>query len=84
MTDREYPCEFCDTEQAQEKKNVTVTRSRHQKWYIFEAVPAWVCPNCGHRYYDADVVSEMEKRMTDKPADARPVEAWVISLAAVK
>ena len=84
MNRRAYSCEYCDTDQAQEKKRITVTRNRQGKWYIFENVPAWVCPNCGHRYFDAEVVSQMEKRMKDKPADARPIEAWVMSLAEVK
>lgn len=81
MNERNYPCEFCDTDQAQEKKLVTVTRQRGGQWFIFEDVPAWVCPNCGHRYFDADVVNAMEQRMKTTPADARPVKAWAISLS---
>jgi YgiT-type zinc finger domain-containing protein len=80
MTKREYPCEFCDTDKPQEKKLVTVTRNRLGKWFIFEDVPAWVCPNCGHRYFDAATVTEMENRMKARPSDARPVEAWAMSL----
>lgn len=81
MADRTYTCEFCDTDQNQEKKCVTVARNRHGKWYIFEDVPAWVCPNCGHRYFDADVVDAMEARMKAPPENARTIEAWVMSLA---
>jgi YgiT-type zinc finger domain-containing protein len=80
MNQREYPCEFCDTDQEQEQKLVTVARNRGQKWYIFEDVQAWVCPNCGHRYFDAPVVSAMEAGMQSIPADARPVEAYAIRL----
>ena len=80
MSKREYPCEFCDTDQKQDKKLVTVTRSRGGKWYIFENVQAWVCPNCGHRYYDAAVVSAMGAGMKSTPPDARPVEAYAITL----
>jgi len=68
----------------QVQKQITVSRSRDGKWYIFENVSAWVCPHCGHRYFDTDAVSEMEKRMTDNAIDARPIEGWVISLPAVK
>jgi YgiT-type zinc finger domain-containing protein len=75
------PCEFCDTDEPQVKRLVTVTRQRHGQWYIFEDVPAWVCPHCGHRYFDADVLQTMEGRMTAAPADARPITAWAISLA---
>lgn len=81
MPDKPLPCEFCDTDQPQVQKRVTVTRQRNGQWYIFEEVPAWVCPHCGHRYYDAEVVEAMEARMTTPPADARPITAWVISLA---
>lgn len=82
MTQRNYPCEFCDTDQPQVKKRVTVARTRRGKWYIFENVLAWVCPNCGHRYFDAAVVSAMEASMKSTPADARPVEAYAIRLPA--
>lgn len=81
MPEQAYPCEFCDTDQPQEHKRVTVTRNRHGRWFIFEDVPAHVCPNCGHRYFDADVVEAMEQRMTTTPDDARPVEAWAMSLS---
>ncbi len=81
MSERIYPCEFCDTDQPQELKRVTVTRNRQGKWTIFEDVPAWVCPNCGHRYFDALVLAEMEAGLKDTPSDARPVQAWAISLS---
>lgn len=81
MNEQKYPCEFCDTEQPQVKKLVTVTRQRDGQWFIFEDVPAWVCPNCGHRYFDADVLEAMESRMKVTPSDARPVTAWAMSLA---
>lgn len=81
MSKRNYPCEFCDTNQPQEKKLVTVTRQRQGQWYIFENVPAWVCPNCGHRYFDVEALEAMEERMKVKPEDARQVQAWAISLS---
>jgi len=80
MSERNYPCEFCDTDQPQKKKRVTVARQRHEQWFIFENVPAWVCPNCGHRYFDADVLTAMEDRMKATPEDARLIKAWAISL----
>ena len=80
MSERNYTCEFCDTDQPQKKKLVTVARQRHGQWFIFENVPAWVCPHCGHRYFDADVLAVMEDRMRTMPDDARPIEAWAISL----
>jgi YgiT-type zinc finger domain-containing protein len=76
-----YPCEFCDTDQPQQKKLVTIARQRRGQWFIFEDVPAWICPNCGHRYFDADVLIAMEERMKTTPDDARPITAWAISLS---
>ena len=81
LSERQYPCEFFDTNQAQEQKMVTVTRHRGGQWFIFENVAAWVCPNCGHRYFDAEVLAAMETRMKSTPPDARPVTAWAMSLS---
>jgi YgiT-type zinc finger domain-containing protein len=81
MSERRYPCEFCDTDQPRQKKHVTVTRQRGGQWFIFEHVPAWVCPRCGQRTFDADVLEAMEKRMKTTPDDARPVTAWAMSLS---
>lgn len=81
MPERTFPCEFCDTDLPQVKKLVTVARHRKDQWFIFEDVPALVCPNCGHRYFDADAAKMMDDRMTTTPEDARPVEGWVMSLS---
>lgn len=81
MNEQKSPCEFCDTEQPQIQKRVTVTRQRGGQWFIFEDVPAWVCPNCGHRYFDAAVLEAMETRMKSTPTDARPITAWAMSLS---
>lgn len=78
--ERNYPCEFCDTDQPQEPKQVTMTRQRGGQWFIFEDVPALVCPHCGHRYFEADVLAAMEERMWSTPDDARPIMAWAMSL----
>jgi YgiT-type zinc finger domain-containing protein len=78
----DHPCEFCDTTLSQEKKTVTIARQRGGQWFIFEDVPAWVCPQCGHRYFDAETVLAMEERMKSTPDDARPITAWAMSLKA--
>jgi len=80
MTKRNYPCEFCDTELEQVDKLITLTLQREGRWYIFENVPARVCPNCGHRYFDGPTVLKLEQMTQSKPASARSVEAWVMSL----
>lgn len=81
MNQKKYPCEFCDTDEEQVKKLVTVTRQRGGQWFIFENVPALVCPNCGHQYFDVDSLEAMEIRMISTPANARPITAWAISLS---
>lgn len=81
MDNNNHSCEFCDTTQPQEKKNVTVTRQRGGQWFIFEDVPAWVCPQCGHRYFDAEVLRAMEDRMKTPSDDARPITALAMSLS---
>jgi len=81
MSEKSTPCEFCDTDQAQVRKSVTLTRQRGGQWFIFENVPAWICPHCGHRYFDADVLEAMERRMNTPPTDARPITAWAMSLS---
>jgi YgiT-type zinc finger domain-containing protein len=81
MSEKTYLCEFCDTHQAQVKKMVTVTRQRGGQWFIFENVSAWVCPHCGHRYFDAEVLEAMENRMKSTPTDARQITAWAMSLS---
>ena len=82
MTKREYPCEFCDTALEQVEKLVTLTMQHEGRWYIFENVPALVCPNCGHRYFDGPIMLKLEQMMKNRPDSARPIEAWAVSLPA--
>jgi YgiT-type zinc finger domain-containing protein len=80
MSVRDYPCEFCDTDRLQQDKLVTLTMTRNGKWYIFENVPAHVCSNCGHKYFDGPMILYLERLIDEKPDEARPVEAWAFSL----
>jgi YgiT-type zinc finger domain-containing protein len=80
MSEREYPCEFCDTGHPLEERLVTLTMMRDGCWYIFENVLARVCPNCGHRYYDGPMLLKLERMITEQIDQARPVEAWAFSL----
>ncbi len=84
MNQRDYPCEFCDTDQEQEDKLVTLTMIRDGKVYVFEDVPALVCPNCGHRYYDGPMITDLEKRIREKTLEgAQPIEAYKVPYAKV-
>lgn len=77
MNERVYPCEFCDTLLEQEERFVTLTLSRGGKLYVFEGVPARVCPNCGHRYYDGPMITRLERLIRDNALpDAEPIEAY--------
>lgn len=80
MTERPYPCEFCDTELPLVERLVTLTMTREGRWYIFENVPARVCQNCGHRYYNGPLLLSLERMITDQIDQARPIEAWAFSL----
>ena len=55
-------CEYCNATLPDDEKLVTVYRHRRGKHFIFESVPARVCPRCGERYFSANSVSEMEHR----------------------
>jgi len=80
MPKRKYICEFCDTDKPQEPRLVTLTMTRNGRWFIFENVPAHVCPNCGHRYYDGPMLLKLERMITEQLSEARPIEAWAFSL----
>ena len=70
-----FPCEYCDSSAGLEDRPVTVYRHRGAQHYIFENVPAKVCRHCGHRYFDHDVVEQMEAAMNSPHVQefARPV-----------
>jgi YgiT-type zinc finger domain-containing protein len=79
MTERTYPCEFCDTHLGQEEKLVTLTLSRGGKLYVFEGVPARVCPNCGHRYYNGPMITRLERLIReDRLPGAQQIEAYKV------
>lgn len=78
MTQRDYPCAFCDTDQDQLEKRVSVTRTRDGKFFVFDDVTAHVCPNCGHKYFGAAAVMIMEEFMKNIPANAERIEAYRI------
>ncbi len=80
MNERHFPCEYCDTALPLQARRVTLTLQRNGRWYIFENVPAEVCPNCGHRYYDGPTLVQLERLIEEQADQLRPVEAWAFSL----
>ena len=78
------PCEYCDGVLGGREKLVRVCRHHGDSHFIFEKVPAQVCPRCGERYFSAKVVKEMDRLMKEKALEAPTISVPVIefSLAA--
>ena len=56
-------CEYCRAALGTGERLLTVYRHRRGKHFIFQQVPARVCPRCGERYFSAGVVSAMDRQM---------------------
>ena len=56
-------CEYCQAALGAGERLLTVYRHRRGKHFIFEQVPARVCPRCGERYFAARVVRAMDQQM---------------------
>lgn len=52
-------CYFCGG--TIKKKKVRVDYRWGDKLTVLENVPAWVCNQCGEKYFDAEVAKEMER-----------------------
>jgi len=57
-------CVFCGGDIKEEI--VTVVKERQGEVIIVENVPAGVCSQCGEREYDAQVVSKLEKILSQR------------------
>ena len=77
-------CEYCNATLPDAEKLVTVYRHRRGKHFIFERVPARVCPKCGERYFSAKSVSEMQREMNETKSPANLVPVPVIALQPAK
>ena len=73
-------CEHCGAPLTNGERLVTVYRHRKGKHFIFEGVPARVCPRCGERYNSADVAGEMDRGMRVRRQPANTVCVPVIAL----
>ncbi len=54
-------CEYCSSPLPEGDKLVVVHRYHREQHFIFERVPARVCQRCGERYYEVQVVREMDE-----------------------
>jgi YgiT-type zinc finger domain-containing protein len=52
-------CEYCDGE-LEHRQVLTSFRYKSETIYI-ENVPAWVCNQCGEKYFDAPVYKRLER-----------------------
>lgn len=73
-------CEYCNAPLEGGEKLVTVYRHRQGRHFIFERVPAQVCPRCGERYFSAQVVRQMDRLMRKRKQTAVTVPVPVIAL----
>jgi YgiT-type zinc finger domain-containing protein len=76
-------CEYCNAPMNGGERFVTVYRHRKRRHFIFERVPARVCPRCGERYFSARIASEMDRLMSRRTRQAATVRIPVIPLTAV-
>ena len=72
-------CEYCNAQPGQTEKLITVYRHRKEQHFIFEQVPARVCPRCGERYLSTAVVQEMDLLMRTPGEQRRTVSVPVIA-----
>jgi YgiT-type zinc finger domain-containing protein len=75
------PCEHCDGFLDGHEKLVTVFRHHARSHFIFERVPAQVCPRCGERYFSARVVREMDRLMKEQPLKSVMISVPVIAFS---
>lgn len=58
---------------------VRVYRFRHKRHVLFQRVPALVCPNCGHRYFEAQAIEAMEHVLESSISGKRRAELVIHS-----
>ncbi len=61
MSESTFECHFCGGRVT--TKQVNVMRHWKGRYILFESVPAYVCSQCGEKYYDAAVAETMDQIM---------------------
>ena len=54
-------CDFCESGRLRARRVRHYHRVGNSGLVVMDRVPAYVCDQCGHRYFDAEVVKEMER-----------------------
>ena len=53
------PCEYCDGQV--KKQKARVDHWWKGKLFVIENVPVGICSRCGERYYEADVLRQLDR-----------------------
>jgi len=78
------PCSFCGGEM--EEKEVEVIKKAEEKVVVVKDVPAWVCKQCGKRYYSIDTVeriNEIVKEVGEEKVKMQKIFAGELNFKAV-
>lgn len=78
------PCSLCGGEM--EKKEVEVIKKAGEKVVVVKDVPAWVCKQCGERYYSIDTVeriNEMVRKVSEEKVKTQRISAGELNFKAV-
>ncbi|MEW6188573.1 MAG: type II toxin-antitoxin system MqsA family antitoxin [Actinomycetota bacterium] len=75
-------CYFCGG--TIEKKKVRVDYRWGDELTVLENVPAWVCNQCGEKYFDAKVAKEMERLARTKEKVKKLINVPVKEFGEVK
>jgi YgiT-type zinc finger domain-containing protein len=70
------PCSRCGGEM--EEKEIEVIKKAGEKVVVVKDVPAWVCKQCGERYYSIDTVERINgivKEVSDEKVKMRKIFA---------
>jgi YgiT-type zinc finger domain-containing protein len=54
-------CKSCASRLEQKTQSATLTVTHETKRYVFSNIPAQVCSNCGHSYFDTAMVMRLER-----------------------
>ncbi len=62
------PCSICGGKMTKQK--VEVIKKVNNKVVVVKETPAWVCTQCGERYYSIETVKQIERILRDAENNA--------------
>ena len=71
-------CEFCGGQTRQ--RRVRKQHWFHQQLYMLEDVPAEVCPECGERYFHAQVLDAIDRTLEAEHLVKAHLQVEVVSV----